>query len=251
MGEEKNMTFWEHLDELRGSLLRMLAAVAVMGGVAFALKQQLFDVVLAPSNSDFITYRILQAEPFQIHLINTQLTEQFMVHLRMAAYVGFLAASPYILFELFRFISPALYTNERKYAVIVVGAAYVMFIIGTMVNYFLVFPLTVRFLGTYQVSEEVTNMLTLDSYSDTLMAMCLVIGIVFELPVVSALLAKLRLLSSAVMKRFRRHAVVVILIVAAVITPTADIFTLLIVSLPIWLLYEASIGIVTLLQKPS
>lgn len=249
MSDVKNMTFWEHLDELRGSLFRMLAAVALMSVAAFAFKQILFDVVLAPTNSEFITYRILGSEPFQIHLINTQLTEQFMVHLRMAAYVGFLAASPYLLYELFRFISPALYQNERKYTIMVIGAAYLMFIIGTLVNYFLVFPLTVRFLGTYQVSEDVSNMLTLDSYADTLMMMCLVIGIVFELPVISALLAKLRLISSDIMKRFRRHALVVILIVAAIITPTADIFTLLIVAMPIWLLYEASIAIVTIIQK--
>ncbi len=249
MSEEKNMTFWEHLDELRGSLFRMLAAVALMGAGAFAFKELLFDVVLAPSKSGFITYRLLGSEPFEIHLVNTQLTEQFMVHLRMAAYVGFLAASPFILYELFRFISPALYKNERKYTIIVIGAAYLMFIIGTLVNYFLIFPLTVRFLGTYQVSEEVANMLTLDSYADTLMMMCLVIGIVFELPVLSALLAKLRLITAGIMKRFRKHALVVILIVAAIITPTADIFTLLIVAMPIWLLYEASIGIVTILQK--
>ena len=249
MSAEENMTFWDHLDELRGMLLKMLAVVALTTCVAFACKDLLFDVVLAPAKSDFVTYQLLGTEPFRISLVNTQLTEQFMVHLRMAAYMGFLAASPVILYLLFAFISPALYRKERKCSLVVIGAAYLMFIVGTLVNYFLVFPFTVRFLGTYQVSDEVTNMLTLDSYADTLMMMCLLIGIVFELPVVAALLAKLGVVSTSLMKRYRRHAVVVILFVAAVITPTADIFTMLMVALPIGLLYEAAIAIVSVIQK--
>ena len=227
----------------------MLAAVAVMAVICFSLKDMLFDVILAPTKSDFITYRLLGAEPFTMRLINTQLTEQLMVHLRMAAYMGFLLASPLILYELFRFVSPALYRNERRYASVVVMAAYVMFIVGTLLNYFLIFPLIARFLGTYQVSPDVENMLTLNSYVDTLMMMSLVIGIVFEMPVVAALMGKLNIISAKMMKRYRKHALVVILIVAAIITPTADIFTLLIVSLPIWALYETSILIVKKLQK--
>lgn len=249
MADEKSMTFWDHLDELRGSLFRMLAAVAVTAVICFSLKELLFEVILAPTKSDFITYRLLGAEPFTMQLINTQLTEQLMVHLRMAAYMGFLLASPFILYELFRFVSPALYRNERKYATVVVVAAYVMFIIGTLLNYLLIFPLIARFLGTYQVSPDVENMLTLNSYVDTMMMMSLVIGIVFEMPVVAALMGKLNIISAKLMKRYRKHALVVILIVAAIITPTADIFTLLIVSLPIWALYETSILIVKKLQK--
>lgn len=249
MADEKSMTFWDHLDELRGSLFRMLAAVAVTAVICFSLKDLLFEVILAPTKSDFVTYRLLGAEPFTMQLINTQLTEQLMVHLRMAAYMGFLLASPFLLYELFRFVSPALYRNERKYATIVVVAAYVMFIIGTLLNYFLIFPLIARFLGTYQVSPDVENMLTLNSYVDTMMMMSLVIGIVFEMPVVAALMGKLNIISAKLMKHYRKHALVVILIVAAIITPTADIFTLLIVSLPIWALYETSILIVKKLQK--
>jgi sec-independent protein translocase protein TatC len=249
MADEKSMTFWDHLDELRGSLFRMLAAVAVTAVISFSLKDLLFEVILAPTKSDFVTYRLLGAEPFTMQLINTQLTEQLMVHLRMAAYMGFLLASPFLLYELFRFVSPALYRNERKYATIVVVAAYVMFIIGTLLNYFLIFPLIARFLGTYQVSPDVENMLTLNSYVDTMMMMSLVIGIVFEMPIVTALMGKLNIISAKLMKRYRKHALVVILIVAAIITPTADIFTLLIVSLPIWALYETSILIVKKLQK--
>jgi len=242
------LTFWEHLDVLRSSLLRIVAAVAVMAVVAFALKTELFAVVLAPRTSQFVTYRLLGIGPFSLHLMNTGLTEQFMIHMRTALYAGLLAASPYVLYELFRFVSPGLYRQERRYAVWLVGAAYVMFLVGTLVNYFVVFPLTVRFLGTYQVSPDVANMLTLQSYVDTLLGMSLVMGVVFELPVVSGLLGRLGLIDGTLMTNYRRHAVVAILVVAAVITPTTDVFTLLVVALPIYLLYEASIVIVRLVH---
>lgn len=237
-------TFWDHLDVLRASLIRMAIAVVIFGIVAFCMKEALFSIVLAPCSSDFITYRLLGAEAFHIHLMNTGLTEQFMIHMRTAIYAGLLVASPYILYELFRFVSPGLYQNERHYAVWLVGAAYLMFIIGTLINYFVVFPLTVRFLGTYQVSPDVANMLTLQSYIDTLLGMSLVMGVVFELPVVCALMGRMGLLTDHFMAEYRRHAVVAILVVAAIITPTTDVFTLFIVALPIYLLYEVSIQIV-------
>ena len=241
MGE---MTFWDHLDVLRAVLIRIAIAVVGFGIVPFCMKAELFSIVLAPCSSDFITYRLLGAEAFHIHLMNTGLTEQFMIHMKTAIYVGMLVASPYILYELFHFISPGLYQNERHYAVWIVGAAYVMFLVGTLINYFVVFPLTVRFLGTYQVSPEVANMLTLQSYIDTLLGMCLVMGVVFELPVVCALMGRMGLLTDHFMATYRRHAVVAILVVAAIITPTTDVFTLFVVSLPIYLLYEISIQIV-------
>ena len=238
------ITFWDHLDELRFSLFRILGAIALFGIMAFVLKDELFTVVLAPRSSDFITYQLLGVGDFSIHLMNTGLTEQFMIHMRTAMYAGLLVASPYILYELFRFVSPGLYKNERRYAVWIVGAAYLMFIIGTLVNYFIVFPFTVRFLGTYQVSPDVANMLTLQSYVDTLLGMSLVMGLVFELPVVCALMGRMGLINGQLMSTYRRHALVAILIVAAVITPTTDAFTLFVVALPIYLLYELSILIV-------
>ena len=240
----EGLTFWDHLDVLRSSLIRMAVAVAVLAVAAFVLKEQLFSVVLAPRSSDFVTYRLLGVTPFHLHLMNTGLTEQFMIHMRTALYAGLLAASPYVLYELFRFISPGLYQNERRYAGWIVGAAYVMFLVGTLVNYFVVFPLTVRFLGTYQVSPDVANMLTLQSYVDTLLGMSLVMGVVFELPVVCGLMGRMGLLNDQWMSDYRRHAIVAILVVAAIITPTTDVFTLFVVALPIYLLYEVSIGIV-------
>ena len=240
----ETLTFWDHLDELRTSLFRIICAVALFAVIAFVMKEELFGIILAPRSSDFITYRLLGTDDFSIHLMNTGLTEQFMIHMQTAIYAGLLIASPYILYELFRFVSPGLYDNERRYAVWIVGAAYLMFIIGTLVNYFIVFPFTVRFLGTYQVSPDVANMLTLQSYIDTLLGMSLIMGVVFELPVVCALMGRMGLINGNMMSTYRRHALVAILIVAAIITPTTDVFTLFVVALPIYLLYEISILIV-------
>ena len=238
------MTFWDHLDELRGVIIRSLLVTAVAAAVAFCLKDELFAIVLAPRSGDFITYRLLGVEPFCISLMNTGLTEQFMTHLRTACYAGVLMALPYIIYVLFGFVAPALYDNERRYATLLCGSGYLMFMLGTVINYLLIFPLTVRFLGTYQVSPDVANMLTLQSYMDTLLTMSLVMGIVFELPVVSWILGKMGLVNGQMMRAMRRHAIVAILIVAAIITPTTDAFTLFVVALPIWLLYELSILIV-------
>ena len=222
---------------LRWTIVRSLVAVVVFAVVAFCLKEWLFAVVLAPTTSNFITFRLMGSPDFAIHLINTGLTEQFMTHMRTAAYAGLLCASPYVLYQLFRFVSPGLYQNERRAAYWIVGSAYLMFLVGTLVCYFIIFPLTVRF-------TDIDNMLTLQSYIDTLISMCLVIGLVFELPVVCSILGKMGLVSGGLMRNYRRHAVVAILVVAAIITPTTDIFTLLVVSLPIWLLYEVSIWLV-------
>ena len=237
-------TFWEHLDELRARLIKMLLVVVVMSGVAFCLKDFLFNIVLAPKDGSFVSYRLLGLPVFSIQLINTGLTEQFMVHMRTSIYVGILAASPYIIYELFRFVSPGLYDKERRYAYWLVCSAYLMFVIGTLLNYFLIFPLTVRFLGTYQVSPDVANMLTLQSYIDTLIGMSFMMGVIFELPVVCWLMGRLGIISGALMATYRRHAIVAILILAAIVTPTTDVFTLFVVSFPIWMLYEVSIFIV-------
>jgi sec-independent protein translocase protein TatC len=227
----------------------MAAVTCVLAIGAFVMKDLLFSIVLAPRSSDFVTYRLLGIDAFHISLMNTGLTEQFMIHMRTALYAGLLLASPYILYELFCFVSPGLYQSERRYAVWIVGAAYVMFLLGTLTNYFMVFPLTVRFLGTYQVSPDVANMLTLQSYVDTLLGMSLVLGVVFELPVVCGLMGRMGLLTNSLMSQYRRHAVVAILIVAAIITPTTDVFTLFVVALPIYLLYELSIQIVRITKR--
>lgn len=241
---QQTATFWEHLDELRSCIIRSLAVVAVAAIAAFCLKDELFAIVLAPHTGDFVTYRLMGIEPFIIQLMNIGLAEQFMTHMRVALYTGLLVASPYVLYQLFGFIAPGLYQQERKAAVWITASAYVMFILGTLIDYFIIFPLTVRFLGTYQVSADVANMLTLQSYIDTLIGMSFIMGIVFELPVVCAILGRLGIINRGLMKRFRRHAIVAILIASAIITPTTDAFTLFIVALPIWMLYEVSILLV-------
>lgn len=253
-------SFWDHLDILRIAIMKIIAVSVVFGIVAFFLKEQLFDVILAPKHSDFITYRLFnnislwigeKTDSFAVRLINTGLAQQFVIHMKTALCAGILCASPYILYQLFRFVSPALYENERKYVIRVVGGGYAMFGIGVIVSYFLIFPLTFRFLGTYQVSGDVDNLITLDSYISTLMLMCLALGIVFEIPILSWLFAKLGFLTDSFMRRYRKHAIIIILAVAAIITPTSDVFTLSLVAFPMWLLYEVSILIVkkTIIQK--
>ena len=194
-------------------------------------------------------YKLFGGGDFDLHLMNIGLTEQFMIHLKTAFAFGILMASPYIIKVLFDFIRPALYENERKHSVSLVLTAYLMFLIGVVANYLFIFPLTVRFLGTYQVSYQVSNMLTLQSYMDTLLMMSIVFGIIFEIPIISWLLARFGLLKAEWMTQYRRHAIVAILIIAAIITPTGDAFTLMIVSLPIWLLYELSVLVVKRVER--
>lgn len=240
----ENKSFWEHLEDLRGSLIKILAAMFIFSILAFCFKDWLFKIVLAPKDSTFFMYKLFGGGDFSISLMNIGLTEQFMIHLKTACAFGVLMASPYIIKVLFDFVRPALYANEQKHSVSLVLAAYMMFLVGVTVNYLFIFPLTVRFLGTYQVSDQVSNMLTLQSYMDTLLMMSIVFGIIFEIPVISWLLARFGLLKAEYMTRYRRHAIVAILVIAAIITPTGDAFTLLIVSFPIWLLYEVSVRIV-------
>lgn len=253
--QSNEMSFWEHLDVLRTYLIRIAIMTVLCGIVAFLFKEEVFSVILAPNNNTFITYRLLNHiteqmtetgnSTFSVQLINTGLAEQFVMHMKTSVYIGFLLSSPYTLYLLFHFISPALYENERKYSLRVIGGGYAMFILGVLLCYFLIFPLTFRFLGTYQVRSDVANMITLQSYMGTLMMMSTLIGIVFELPVLCWMLAKLGILSADFMRRFRKHSIIVILIISAIITPTSDVFTLSLVALPIWLLYEISVLIVS------
>ncbi|MDR1543446.1 MAG: twin-arginine translocase subunit TatC [Prevotellaceae bacterium] len=248
-------TFWEHLDELRKMIFRSLAVVAVFAVVAFVCKDWLFDVIFAPSKSDFLTFRLLCVAgkklsldlclaPLETHLISTQLSAQFMIHLSMSFYFGLIAAFPYIVYQLFRFISPALYKKEKKYSAQVIISSGLLFLFGVLLNYFIIFPLSFRFLATYQVEETVVNMFSISSYINTFTMLSLMLGLMTELPIIAWILGKLGLISAELMKKFRRHVAIAIMILAAVITPTADIFTLLLVFTPIYLLYEASILIV-------
>ncbi len=254
MEDNGGQSFWEHLDELRSALIRIICAGLLCGIVAFIFKEWLFDFVLAPSKSDFVTYRLLNSlskftgvavEDFSVEMINTALAQQFIIHMKTAFIVGLLCASPYILYRIMHFIAPALYSTEKRLVFGVVSSGYVMFLVGMALCYLLIFPLTFRFLGTYQVSSEVTNMISLESYISTLTGMSLMMGIVFELPIICWLMAKIGVLEAMLMRSYRKHAIVAILVVAAVITPTSDAFTLALVTLPMYLLYEISIKVVS------
>ena len=229
--------------------MKALVAVVLCAIAAFCCKDWLFAVVMAPSKSEFVTYALFARltgvnTDFRIQLFNPELAQQFLVHMRVALWMGLLIVSPYLLYLLFHFVAPGLYEHERRYAVRAVGGGYVMFVLGVALNYFVIFPLTFRFLGTYQVSSEVPNQIALTSYISMLLMLCFLMGVVFELPVLCWLLAKIGVLKADFMTKYRKHAVVVILIIAAVITPTGDALTLSIVALPIYLLYEVSVMIV-------
>ena len=236
------MTFWDHLEELRRVLLRCIIVVAVFAILAFFFKDEVFLVIFAPKSPDFLP-AILGTSP-EIQLINTELTRQFVVHMMISLYVGIIVAAPYIIYELYRFISPGLYEKERRYSTPLIIASYVMFMLGITFSYFVLFPITFRFLAGYQVDTQVENLISLESYIDTLIFLSLAMGIIFEIPILSWLLGRLGILHRTHMQQYRRHAIVAILVIAAIITPTSDVITLSIVSLPMYLLYEVSILLV-------
>ena len=258
--EDKPMTFWDHLDALRNVILRILAVAVVGFIVAFCFKETLFRLILAPSSPDFILYRWITAvagtmgidasalQDFNVDMFSTTLTAQFMIHMKMAFYVSLVVIMPYTLYALFGFVSPALHQNERQGSTKVIIWSYILFMVGIILDYLIIFPLAFRFLGTYQVSSSIPNVITLESYTDLLITLTLLMGILFELPILAWFLSRMGIIDAAFMKRYRRHAILVILIIAAIITPTTDIFTLTIVTLPIYLLYELSIAIV---RKPT
>lgn len=248
------MPFGEHLEVLRRMLWRLSVVLAVLMVVIFCLKDPVFDLLFAPKESDFVTYRVLerlmracgssfQFEPYHVSLINTELSGQFTAHLSTSFCLALLIASPYILVELFGFVMPALYDNERHYAVRVGVVMYVLFALGVLVNYFVLFPVSFRFLGTYQVSPDVVNTITLESYVSSFAMFTFMMGLVFQLPLVSWFLGKIGILTASMMRKYRRHALVGIMIVSAIITPP-DVFTLFLVTVPLYLLYEVSIWVV-------
>ena len=240
-------------------LFRILGVAGIIAAVVFCLKDITWGILMAPSEWDFCTYRWLETamqaigiefhfEEFNVQMIATDLSSQFMTHISTAIYLGLLGASPYILYELFRFISPALYENERKYSVQVAVIIYVLFLLGVLMSYFVLFPISFRFLGTYSVSAKVVSNITLDSYISTFVSLTLVMGVVFQLPVVAFFLGKMRIVTSKMLTCYRRHSFLMIMILAAIITPP-DIMTLVLVTIPLYLLYEVSIRVVKFIEQ--
>lgn len=253
------LSFGEHLEELRKMLLRILAVVSVLAMAIFCFKDWVFGMLLAPSQWDFVTYRWIEKllhwlgsgfhfNEYHVNLIATELSSQFMTHVSAAFYLGLLAASPYIIFELFRFITPALYENERKYSLRVAVTVYLLFVVGVLMSYYILFPVAFRFLGTYSVSDMVESNITLRSYIGTFTTLTLIMGLVFQLPVVAFFLGKIGAVQSSLLKRYRKHALVIIMVTAAIITPP-DLMTLILVTIPLYLLYEVSISVLRRMEK--
>ena len=252
--EDDKLTFGEHLEVLRKMLFRILGVTLCVAIAIFCFKEHTFCLLLAPSKSDFVMFQWVEKlcaligwnfcfDEYHVSLIATELSSQFMTHMSTSIYLALLLVSPYIVVELFRFISPALYEDERKHSTTVCIAVYVLFIIGVLVSYFIIFPISFRFLGTYQVSDAVVNHITLKSYISTFTTLTFVMGVVFQLPVLAFFLAKLGFIDAEMMSRYRRHAFLLILIVSAIITPP-DVFTQMLVTIPLYMLYEVSIWIV-------
>lgn len=252
---KEEMSFLDHLEVLRWHIVRSAIAVVVLSITFFFYPEILFGKILfGPKHPDFLTYQLMCKFSYWIgageslcirnisfQLINTELSGQFTTHMWIAFVAGLIAAFPYLLWEIWRFIKPALHERERKNATGFVIWASLLFITGVLFSYYLIVPLTINFLGNYQVSADVANTITMDSYVSTVTTLTLLTGVVFELPIVVYFLTYLGVMSPQFMKRYRRHAVVVILIVAAVITPSPDISSQLLVAIPLYLLYEASI----------
>ena len=253
------LTFGGHLEVLRQMIFRILFVAGGIAVVVFCFKDITWKLLLAPSEYDFCTYRWIERciqsigydfhfQEFHVDMIATDLSSQFMRHITTACYLGLLGASPYILFELFRFVSPALYENERKYSGLVAIIIYLLFIIGVLMSYFVLFPISFRFLGTYSVSNRVVSNITLDSYITTFVSLTLIMGVIFQLPVIAFFLGKMGVVNAEMLSKYRKHAFIIIMVAAAAITPP-DLMTLILVTIPLYLLYEVSVRVVRWTQE--
>ena len=243
MAQTGEMTFWDHLEELRGSLFRMIAAYGAAVVVLFFFKGFLFDnLILAPSKPDFFLYRLLGAD-FSLTLVNIEVAAQFMIHMKVTFLAALILVFPYFIYEVWKFIAPALYEREKKAVKGAFMFASLLFYAGVLVGYMIVFPVMLNFFADYQVSAAVPNMFSLSSYISLLTSMVLTFGIVFEFPTLVALLSALGILTKEAMRKYRRHAICAVVVLAAVITPSGDPFSLMIVALPLYLLYEFSVFI--------
>jgi len=265
LNQEGEMSFLQHLEALRWHVVRAAAVVMSLALIFFFFKEFLFDgVLLAPKNPNFLTYRVLcnLSQRFNLGddlcithsdftLISTELSAQFTTHMWVAFIAGLVVGFPYVVWELWLFIKPALRPKEKSLATGVVFYTSFLFLTGVFFGYYVITPMSVNFLGSYQVSAEVKNTITLDSFISMVTTMTLLTGIVFELPIVVYFLTKLGLISPAFMRTYRRHAVVVILILSAVITPTSDATTLLLVAIPLYILYELSIFVSAYVKRKS
>jgi len=262
-GKDPNseMHFLDHLEALRWHLVRSAIAIVAFALLAFMNKEILFDkIILGSKSPDFLTYRVMcylgnrfgidmciKELPFT--LINIDLSGQFTTHIYVAFMAGFVLAFPYFLWEIWRFIKPALKPREKKYSRGMVFFSSVLFLSGVGFGYFVISPLSINFLGSYQVSSMVANQISLDSFISSVTILTLATGVVFEMPIVIYFLSRIGLVTPLFLRTYRKHAMVVILIVAAFITPSPDVSSQILVALPLFLLYEISIWVSALVEK--
>ncbi len=250
---EDEMSFLEHLEELRWHIVRSVASIFVIGIVAFIFNDIIFDVIiLAPKNPQFLTNRLLcdlgqllninalciNTHPFEI--INIRMAGQFTTHITVSLIAGIILAFPYIFWEFWRFFRPALYSSEKKHTSGAVFFSSLLFVSGVFFGYYIIIPLSVHFLGSYNVSAEVTNQINLRSYSGTVASITPASGIIFQLPILSFFLTKIGLVDPHFLKKYRKHSLIVILALSAIITPP-DIFSQILVCFPLIFLYEIGI----------
>ena len=237
---KEEMSFWEHLDVLRGALIRVLAVVLALSCLGLAFKEPLFKVILAPARPDFFIYRLLGMD-FGMTLINVDISAQFVTHLRASVVAGFILSFPYLVWEIWRFVLPALYAGEKKAVRRTFLLSSVLFYVGAAVGYFIVLPLCLQFFMGYSISPDITNTATLRSYMSMFSSLVLLMGIAFEFPSAILLLSMLGIVDRPLLRRGRKYAFVALLIVAAFITPTGDPLSMLLLAAPLYLLYELSI----------
>ncbi len=259
----QNVGFMHHLEALRWHLVRSAIAILFFSILFFINKEFLFDdIIFAPKNPDFWTYRqlcelshwlrlgdALCISIGEIKIINTDLSGQFTMHMWAALVAGLVLGFPYLAWEMWRFIKPALYDKEIKNTRGVVLAVSVLFVVGVLFGYYIIVPLSLNFLATYQITVAVENFISMDSFISNVTTVSLMSGVVFELPVVVYFLSLLGIMSPSFMRSYRRHAVVVILILAAIITPSPDVTSQMLVAIPLYVLYEASIFVSLFVEK--
>ena len=238
-GKDSEMSFWDHLEALRGTLFRSVAAIGLLSIVFLCIPKSLFKVVLWPTQPDFILYSSLGL-PFDMTLINVDISAQFFVHLKVSILCGLILAFPYIVYEIWKFIAPALYDHERK----AVRSGFLMssglFYLGVSVGYFVVLPVCLMFFMNYTVSDTITNTISLASYMSLFMSMVFLIGLLFEFPAVILVLSSMGIVTRAHLRKYRKYAFVVVLLLSAFITPS-DPFSMFVLAVPLYGLYEFSI----------
>ena len=238
---EQTMSFWDHLEDLRKSIIRMILALAGVAVVLFLLKDFLFDgIILGPSKADFPFYKLLGLD-FSLQLVNLEVAAQFMIHMKVTFVCALILSFPYLVYELWRFVAPALYENEKKKIRGAFSFAGSLFYIGLAVGYFIILPLMINFFAGYQVTPDVPNTFSLSSYISLLTSTVLTFGIVFQFPTVIAVLSALGVVTKETLRAYRRHAICAVVVLAALITPSGDPFSLLVCTIPLYILYEFSI----------